>query len=330
MNKNPNIVVIGGGTGSFMLLSALKFHTKNITAIVNMVDDGGSTGVLRDEVGVLPPGDVRQCLVALSDSPRLRDLFNYRFEGGTFDGHSFGNLFLAALEKSTGSFADAIMTASEVLSVQGQVLPVTLDDVRLRMEWPDGEALEREVTIDAAHFPQDPKLASLSVVPMASANPKALLAISKADVIVIAPGDLYTSLGPLLVTRGVGDAIRASKARKVYVCNLTTKPGQTDGLTVEGHVDEIERIAGGRIIDTVLYNSTQPAKELIDDYEKGGARIVKREGSTHHTYSFVSGDFLGEPVKRNKNEVHPVTRGLIRHDSEKIAIAIMQRLNEAL
>ena len=135
MTKNLKVVVIGGGTGSFTLLSALKSYTNSITALVNMADDGGSTGVLRDELGTLPPGDVRQCLVALSDSPKLRNLFNYRFEEGTFEGHAFGNLLISALEKITGNFSDAIDTASEILRIRGRVVPITLDNVRLKMEW---------------------------------------------------------------------------------------------------------------------------------------------------------------------------------------------------
>ncbi|QQS21512.1 YvcK family protein [Candidatus Saccharibacteria bacterium] len=169
------IAVIGGGTGSFTLLSALKNHTSKIAAIVTMADDGGSTGVLRDELGVLPPGDVRQCLVALSDSPKIRDLFNYRFSEGTFEGHSFGNLFLTALEKSTGSFGEAIETASEVLRVNGTVIPVTYDNVRLKMTWSKGSVtLHGERVIDSDHFKNDPRKARLSLEPAAAVNPLAI------------------------------------------------------------------------------------------------------------------------------------------------------------
>lgn len=175
------IAVIGGGTGSFTLLSALKDHTSQIAAIVNMADDGGSTGVLRDELGALPPGDIRQCLVALSDSPKIRDLFNYRFDSGTFEGHSFGNLFLTALEKTTGNFAEAIDTASEILRVNGTVIPGTLDDVRLQMQWPGDKSvsLAGERVIDAEHFKLDPRKATLSLVPRPTVNPMATKAIEQ-------------------------------------------------------------------------------------------------------------------------------------------------------
>ena len=158
------IAVIGGGTGSFTLLSALKEYSHSIAAIVNMADDGGSTGMLRDELGTLPPGDVRQCLVALSDSPKVRELFNYRFEEGTFQGHAFGNLLLSALEKMTGSFNEAVETASKILRVNGVVIPATLDNVRLKMEWPNAKVvLKGERTIDAESFRHDAREAILSL-----------------------------------------------------------------------------------------------------------------------------------------------------------------------
>jgi len=182
------VVTIGGGTGSFTLLSVLKEYFNDLTAIVTMSDNGGSTGQLRDELGVLPPGDTRQCLVALSESPKVRDLFNYRFDEGSLAGHSFGNLFLTALEKMTGSFAEAVETASEVLNVQGQVIPATLDNVQLNLAWPDHNVvLEGEEVIDVEALPYDPRQAILSLEPAAQANPAALAAIATADLVVIAP-----------------------------------------------------------------------------------------------------------------------------------------------
>ena len=194
------IAVIGGGTGSFTMLSSLKDYTSQIAAIVSMADDGGSTGVLRDELGTLPPGDVRQCLVALSDSSKIRELFEYRFDTGTFNGHSFGNVLLTALEKISGDFSEAVETASEILRVNGVVIPATLDNVRLKMEWADKSlVLNGERVIDEEYFVHDPRRATLSLTPEASANQMAISAIKQADIVVIAPGDLYTSLGPLLV-----------------------------------------------------------------------------------------------------------------------------------
>jgi uncharacterized cofD-like protein len=321
------ITVIGGGTGSFTLLSALKKHTRQLAAVVNMADDGGSTGVLRDELGALPPGDVRQCLVALSDSPKIRDLFNYRFDEGTFQGHAFGNLLLTALEKMTGNFTEAVETASEILRVNGVVIPATLDNVRLKMEWPEASTiLHGERVIDADFFKFDPRRANLSLSPTASANPTALAAIEQADLIVVAPGDLYTSLGPLLVIDGVGEALQKTKATVMYVSNLVTKQGQTAGFCVSDHAAEIERFIGGEALDYVLYNKQVPTKELARRYKEENAYLVPVDQDVLATkkYAAVGGDFLGAVAEGHSNDVLPVTRSLIRHDSEAIARAVIE------
>lgn len=327
------IVVIGGGTGSFTLLRSLKEYTKSITALVNMADDGGSTGVLRDELGALPPGDVRQCLVALSDSPKVRDLFSYRFEEGTFKGHAFGNLLLSALEKMTGSFAEAIDTASEILNVNGTVIPVTLDDVRLKMEWPESSIILRgERRIDAEYFAQDPRRAQLTLVPNAKVNPAAIEAIRQADLVVIAPGDLYTSLGPLLVIEGIGGALRETKATVVYVSNLVTKKGQTEGFTVSDHADEIERFGGGNFLDFVLYNEQEPDATLAKRYKAEEAYLVRVDDDAtlkNHTYKTTPGCFLGTLANAHAADTLPVTRSLIRHDSAAVAEAIIGLYNNA-
>jgi uncharacterized cofD-like protein len=325
------IAVIGGGTGSFVLLSALKEHTKQLAAIVNMVDDGGSTGVLRDELGTLPSGDVRKCLVALSDSPKIRDLFSYRFEEGTFGGHSFGNVLLTALEKTTGSFSDAVKTASEILRVNGIVIPATLDDVRLKMEWPEASTiLHGERVIDADYFKYDPRRATLSLVPSASANPTALVAIQQADMIVISPGDLYTSLGPLLIIDGIAEALKNTKAKCIYVSNLVTKHGQTEGFTVSDHAREIERFVGAPFLDYVLYNKQTPGKELARKYEEENAYLLKIDEDTLNqaTYEAIPGDFLGEMAQSDKSDILPATRQLIRHDADAVAKALITLYND--
>ena len=325
-SNDKKIVVVGGGTGSFMLLSALKNHTEQLSAVVNMADDGGSTGVLRDELGALPPGDVRQCLVALSDSPKIRDLFSYRFEEGTFGGHSFGNILLTALEKVSGSFSGAVETASEILRIKGQVIPATLDDVRLKMEWPDESIVLRgECVIDAHKFRHDPRLADLSLEPSATANSAAIQAIEQADMVVVAPGDLYTSLGPLLVINGIGEALKNTKAKCVYVSNLVTKDGQTTDFTVSNHASEIERFVGAPFLDYVLYNQQEPAKDVAYKYKAEKAFLVKvdYDALSKAAYMGVAGDFLGEIASGHKADKFPVTRSLIRHDSEAIVQALI-------
>lgn len=321
------IAVIGGGTGSFTMLSALKNHTSQLAAIVSMADDGGSTGVLRDELGTLPPGDVRQCLVALSDSPKVRDLFDYRFDGGTFEGHSFGNLLLTALEKVTGDFSEAVETASEILRVRGMVIPATLDNVRLKMEWPEEASLtlHGERVIDAEYFKLDPRRANLSLDPQATPNPTALKAIEQADIIVIAPGDLYTSLGPLLVIDGIGEALEKSTALKIYVSNLVSKQGQTDGFTVSDHAGEIERFAGRTFLDYVVYSNQVPTPEIAARYKEEGGFVTtydEQELASAH-YKAVGGQLLGEMDAQHDGDTLGVVRNLIRHDSKRVAKMIL-------
>jgi uncharacterized cofD-like protein len=320
------IAVIGGGTGSFTMLSSLKLYTKQIAAIVSMADDGGSTGVLRDELGTLPPGDVRQCLVALSDSSKVRELFEYRFDTGTFSGHSFGNVLLTALEKITGDFSQAVETASEILRINGVVIPATLDNIRLKMEWADKSIiLHGERVIDAELFANDPRRAQLSLVPDASPYPMAVEAIMQADIVVIAPGDLYTSLGPLLVIDGIGEALAATKATTFYVANLVSKHGQTDTFTVSDHASEIERFAGEPFLDYVVYNQQAPSEETAKRYEAEGGYITEADTETLAAmhYKAVGGNFLGAMATDNGADTLIGKRSLIRHDAEAVAKLIL-------
>lgn len=324
--KGVKIVVIGGGTGSFTLLSSLKDYTQHITALVNMADDGGSTGQLRDELGVLPPGDVRQCLVALSKTPTARDLFNYRFEEGSLAGHAFGNLFMAALEKMTGSFAEAIEEASRVLNITGKVEPVTLDKVSLAVKDTDGTVTRGQFQIKNYHF-LNPR-PEVYLEPTPKLNHKAAEAIEQADLVVVAPGGLYDSLGPALVVPGLSEALNSTKAKKIYVCNLVTKPGQTDGFTVADFAEEIERL-GQFTLDYVIYSDTPPDDALLDKYAKDGEYWVGfdvDELATKHYeakgYDLVSHEF----VAPNSGKADPIasTRTFIRHNSDATARALMK------
>jgi uncharacterized cofD-like protein len=330
MAQKPKYVVIGGGTGSFSLLSGLKTRPIDITALVSMADDGGSTGTLRDELGVLPPGDVRQCLIALSLAPeQLRNLFNYRFEDGALVGHSFGNLFLSAVEKMTNNFGEAVRLSSEVLRIRGRVVPITLDDVRLALELSDHTVLRGQRTIDDSMFIENSPHPHLFLEPTGQINPEAGAAIRDADVIVIAPGDLYTSLGPLLIVGGVAEALAASKAKVIYVCNLVVKPGHTIGMTVADHAMEIERLAGGKpIIDHVLYNTAKPSRTLLEKYDQAGELMVvaDQEQLIQAHYRSVGRALVADklPVMSTADRL-AITghRSFIRHDSEALAEAIM-------
>lgn len=323
---NIKIAVIGGGTGSFMLLSALKNHTSRIAALVNMADDGGSTGQLRDELGVLPPGDVRQCLVALSESPKVRDLFNYRFEDGSVKGHAFGNLFLTALEKMTGNFGEAVELAGEVLNITGTVEPMTLTDVTLVLDQPGSGEVRGEFEIAHIDFSSDrPKL---RLDPVAEPSARALEAIKTANIVVIAPGNLYGSLAPALLVDGIGDALADTKAKTVYVCNLVTKPGQTDNFAVHDFADEIERLAGGPFLDAVIYNTERPSDELMKRYAKEGETPVGIDEAKLENAHYVAfgRPLLSGEVWSDGSAADPIAavRTLIRHDSESVARALME------
>ncbi len=321
----PKVVVIGGGTGTFTILTALKFYARDITAIVNMSDDGGSTGILRDELGVLPPGDVRQCLVALSESDQImRDLFNYRFDEGTFGGHSFGNIFLTALEKTTGSFADAVKTAGDILNISGHVIPVTLTNTNLILTEANGDVIKGEYQIVQSHFAT--KHPNLSLKPVAKINPEAKAAIENADIVVIAPGNLYTSLAPTLLVGGMSEALASAKAKVVYICNLVTKPGQTDGFKVHDYVSEIERFMGTKLVDSVIYNQSQPTTSLLNKYAQAGEYAVEFDQSAvaGAHYDTFGEDLISDAIPTFKPSEQLIPRTLIRHDSDKVARLIMR------
>ncbi|HUS26755.1 MAG TPA: gluconeogenesis factor YvcK family protein [Nevskiaceae bacterium] len=319
----PNIVVIGGGTGSFAVLSGLRQLDCNVTALVGMADDGGSSGQLRDDLGVLPPGDVRQCLVALSDdSDELRQLFNFRFHEGDLAGHTFGNLFLSAVEKMTDDFGQAVRMAGEVLRVKGSVVPITLDNVRLVAVWADNTKMYGERQIDDAHFITQKGRPQLYLEPEAHINPLAAQAIAQADMVVIAPGDIYTSLGPLLVVQGMADCLAATRATVVYVCNLVTKPGHTQGFTVADHAAEIERFAGSPVIDYVLYNTAPPGKRILERYARAHELPVQpnQPQLAAAPYTAIGRKLVAAdmPVPQ-KGDALAATRSFIRHDATKLA-----------
>jgi uncharacterized cofD-like protein len=278
LNRGPNIVAIGGGTGLSTLLSGLKRYSSNITAIVTVADDGGSSGVLRRELGVQPPGDIRNCLAALArEEPLLTRLFQYRFKAGSgLEGHSFGNLFLSALTAITGSLESAIIASSRVLAVQGQVVPATNADVRLWAELENGQRIEGESQIGHAPCP----IVRLGCTPeRPPALPRALEAIANAELIVLGPGSLYTSLLPNLLVPELVSAISASRAPRLYICNLMTQPGETDGLDVGGHLRAIEAQLASlgveqRLFSAVLAQEELDDSSLLDVYRLRGAEPV--------------------------------------------------------
>lgn len=318
MKPKSKIVVIGGGTGSFTTLSGLKQHPVELTAVVTMADDGGSTGVLRDELGVLPPGDVRQCLVALSESDELmRELMSYRFPSGSLEGHSFGNLLLSALEKVTGSFEAAVEKASEILRIQGTVIPATLDKVKLVAHLANNHTVIGQSTI---HKTSLLELEHIELQPAATANPKAVRAIESADLIVIGPGDFYSSLIPSLLVHGIPEALQATRGRLVFVTNLMAKTGHTEQFHVEDFVTVIERYIG-RHVHHVLYNTYQPSARLLEKYARDGETMVEPVPTTSDA-RFIGADLVSRSFPKTRPG-DPIERTYIRHDSAELARAII-------
>ena len=319
------IVVIGGGTGSFTVLTGLKNFEVDLSAIVSMADDGGSTGILRDELGVLPPGDVRQCLVALSNSSRLmRSMMNYRFENGGLGGHNFGNIFLSTLEKVTGSFEKAIEEAGKILSIKGKVLPVTTNPVRLHMMLDNDKLLlgEREILLSKESLIG---FKNIYLEPFPKANPHALDEIMNADLIVFGPGGLYTSLIPNLLVEGVSKALRETKAKKVFILNLMNKRVQTPGFRASNYLSEIKRFIGKDVFDFILLNNRKPASELIAVYSLESEFVENDIGTDARV---TATDLISnEKSEYSKGDAISSTRALIRHDPKKIAEEIIKILN---
>lgn len=319
------IVVIGGGTGNFTVLRGLKKYDVEISAIVSMADDGGSTGILRDELGVLPPGDVRQCLVALSDSSRLmRNLFNYRFENGGLEGHSFGNLLLSALEKVTGNFEQAIEEAGKILSIKGKVIPVTTQRTRLKMVLANQEILEGEGQIYAS-AEIDQGYQQIYLEPAAQADPHAVNAILSADVVVLGPGGLYSTLIPNILVEGIRDALHGTKAAKIFIVNLMNKQGQTTKFKASDYLREIISFMGKDIFDYILINETTPDTELLQKYAAEGTLV---ENDLTADSRVIIADLLDRvPPQLQRSDSLAKHRSFIRHDSHKIATELMKIVN---
>lgn len=312
LNKGAKVVAIGGGTGLSMLLRGIKRYTSNVTAIVTVGDDGGSSGRLREEMGILPPGDIRNCIAALGDDEDLiTKLFQYRFKNGEgLEGHSFGNLFLTALCSITGDMVRAVRESSNVLNIRGVVLPATLDDMKLGAEFEDGRVIHGESNIPEANG----QIKQLFTEPaVCHALPEAIEAIKDADLIILGPGSLYTSVIPNLLVSGIVDAIEKASAKKIYVCNIMTQPGETTDYTVASHINALLKHAKGKkILDAVLVNNRLPEK-ISEGYAKSGSIPVRldMENIVPIGIEVVSQKLIQE----NKD-------GLVRHSSNRVARAV--------
>ncbi|MDI7247069.1 MAG: YvcK family protein [Bacillota bacterium] len=319
LGRGPRIVVVGGGTGLSTLLRGVKEFTSNVTAIVTVADDGGSSGRLRKEMRVLPPGDIRNCLVALADSePLMARLFQYRFPEGDptgLGGHTFGNLFIATMSAITGDFEQAVKESSRVLAVRGRVLPSTLEDVILAAECEGGAVVEGESALATCGAPikrvflrpRDPV-----------ALPEAVEAIAGAELILLGPGSLFTSVLPNLLVPGITEAVRRSRALKVYVCNVMTEPGETDGFAASDHLKAIFEHVGRGIVDVVLVNTGLVPAKLAERYRQEGAYPVIPDSDTLRALgvSVVEEDLMS-------------ASDYARHDPERLAGAIVSLVVEA-
>jgi uncharacterized cofD-like protein len=318
LGRGPKIVTIGGGTGLSVLLTGLKENTSNITAVVTVADDGGSSGRLRQEFDILPPGDIRNCLVALADAPALmRDLFQFRFNTNSeLSGHSFGNLFITVMTRLTGDFEKAIKETSKVLALRGRVIPSTLNNVVLVAEHKDGSTTVGEDRIPRAHRP----IKKVSLNPIESqATPDAIKAIEEAQIIVLGPGSLFTSIIPNLLIKEISQAIANSGAIKVYVCNVMTQPGETDGFSVSDHIKALINHSHPRVLDYCIINTGEIPAEILKRYAQEGSYLVinDRKKIEGMGYRVIEDDFA------------IIERDVIRHDPERLA-KIIFGLNEEI
>ncbi len=317
LSRGPRIVTVGGGTGLSVLLSGLKNYSSNISAIVTVADNGGSSGRLRQQFDVLPPGDIRNCLVALADAPALmRDLFQFRFdENSEFSGHSFGNLFLMVMSRLTGDFEKAIKETSKVLALRGQVIPSTLGDVTLVAHFHDGSKIIGEEQIPKARK----RINRVSLTPQQpAATPDALKAIREAQIIVLGPGSLYTSIIPNLLIKEIAGEIAESEAIKVYVCNVMTQPGETDGYSVSDHIKALVSHSHSHILDYCVVNNGEVPAEILGRYSQDNSLLVINDRKKVESigYRVVEEDFS------------MITDGVIRHDPEKLAKIILSFIEE--
>ncbi|MDF2503658.1 gluconeogenesis factor YvcK family protein [Clostridium sp.] len=316
--KGPKIVAIGGGTGLSTMLRGLKYYTSNITAIVTVADDGGGSGDLREDLGMLPPGDIRNCILALSDTePLMEELLQYRFKDGRLKNQSFGNLFLAAMDGLSSNFEEAVRKMSSVLAVTGKVVPVTLENITLKAELKNGVVVEGESNIPEAVKQYESAIERIFINPKdVKALKEAIDAITEADAIILGPGSLYTSVIPNLLVKDIATALQKTKALRLYVSNIMTQPGETDGYSVSDHVKAIYRHAGDGIVDYTVMNIEKIDNNLQDKYLEKTSELVNMDEDELKKIGVgtVKGNFI------------KIKNGYVRHDSDKLAAILVETI----
>ncbi|WP_291576481.1 gluconeogenesis factor YvcK family protein [Clostridium sp. UBA4548] len=314
--KGPKIVVIGGGTGLSNMLSGLKKFTSNITAIVTVADDGGGSGVLRQDLGILPPGDIRNCIIALADTePIMEDLFRYRFKDGRLENQNFGNLFLAAMDGISDNFLEAIKKTCSVLAVTGRVLPVTLENLQLFARLKNGSLVRGESVIPIEAVRRNSPIESVFIEPKeAKAVEEAITAILEADAVILGPGSLYTSIIPNLLVRDIKEALNDTRGIKIYVSNIMTQPGETDNFTVQDHIKAIHDHCGSIIIDYAIVNGENIGEDLKKKYlEEGSIPVVLEKSKSDN----LDVEYIKANIVRIKN-------GYVRHNEDKLAEILVE------
>lgn len=316
---DKKIVVIGGGTGISSILRGVKKHSENISAIVAMTDDGGGSGVLRDDLGMLPPGDVRNCLVALANTePTMEKIFQYRFHEGSLKGQNFGNIFIATLNNIYGNFDIALKEIGNVLKITGRVIPVTFENVHLVAQFANGEKCIGESIIPKMCYKLDTEIIDIGLFPFTpKANKDAIEAILDADKIILGPGSLYTSIIPNLVVDGISSALYDTRAEKIYIANVMTQRGETNGYTIKEHIKAIERHSFKNIIDTCLVNDCNIPGEILENYSKFD-KSEKIEIDNEDLEFFNSRN-----IKLIVDDFVEIRNGHIRHSGEKVANKII-------
>lgn len=316
--RNPRVVAFGGGTGLSVILRGLKRYTNRVTAIVTMADDGGSSGMLREDLGMLPPGDIRNCILALADDENvMQALFNYRFEKGGLKGHNFGNLFLAAMSGISSDFYDAVLRTSDVLQITGRVLPVTLDNMILVGQLKNGTIIEGESQIPKAAINQKSRIEKIHLKDgKAQALPETLEAIKEADIIIMGPGSLYTSLIPHLLVGGIEKAILDSHAKKFYIGNIMTQPGETIGYTQRDHLQAIEKHQHlldpeHPLFDDVIMNQSDFGSQVITRYQHIGSKPVAI-GEKIPYYHYICDDFAIQDYGKVRHDADLLTKRIFK------------------
>lgn len=318
--KGPKIVVIGGGTGLSTMLRGLKYYTTNITAIVTVGDNGGGSGDLRADLGMLPPGDIRNCILALADTePLMEELLQYRFKEGRLKNQSFGNLFLAAMAGISDNFEDAVQKMSSVLAVTGKVLPVTLEDMQLIAELENGNKVYGESEIPLEAIKQKSKIEKLSINPEGALPlEEAIIAIKEADAIIMGPGSLYTSIISNLLVKKISAAVRRSNAIKIYVSNIMTQPGETDEFSVSDHLKVLKKYGGKDIVNYVVTNCGEIPSEIRERYKKEGSDLVNldKDEVTELGIDFTEADLV------------KISEGYVKHDADKLSEILIDIIME--